>query len=243
MPRLSINVNKVATLRNSRGGTEPCPIAAALDCQGYGAQGITVHPRPDERHIRRTDVLSLSKKLSVDLNVEGYPSEDYIHLIHEIRPQQVTLVPDPPHVLTSEVGWDLSKKASFLQKIIPRFKQKGIRVSIFLDPDLKQLSYLKETDTDCVEFHTGHYAKIYPQDKKKAVAPYVRVAKKVQSLGLRVHVGHDLNLKNIAYLISSLPICHELSVGHAFISDALRFGLSNTVALYLRAIRDAIPSV
>lgn len=235
-PKLSVNVNKIATLRNARGGNNPNVLQVALDCERFGAQGITVHPRPDERHIRFTDVYDLSANISTEFNIEGYPSEDFLRLIEKVKPHQVTLVPDPPHVLTSNAGWDTLQNHDFLTQTINRIKQTGARVSIFLDPNPTLIASAKSTGTDRIELYTEAYATHYQQNPSEAIQPYVATAKAAIEAGLGVNAGHDLDLHNLAYLSEHLPGLQEVSIGHALVCDALYLGLQNTIQLYLKAL-------
>lgn len=237
--RLSVNVNKVATLRNARGGDRPNVVEAARVAIGAGAEGITVHPRPDERHIRRQDVLDLAAAIQVELNVEGFPAPRYLSLAEEVRPAQCTLVPDPPGVLTSNAGWDLKEHGSWLgQEIVPRLKELGIRVSLFLDPDAEAVERAAATGCDRIELYTECYASAYPTAEKDAVFErYRRAAGRAVALGLGVNAGHDLDRQNLPFLVARLPGLLEVSIGHALISDALYQGLAPTVEEYLQAIR------
>jgi pyridoxine 5-phosphate synthase len=235
-PKLSVNVNKIATLRNARGGNNPNVLQVALDCERFGAQGITVHPRPDERHIRFTDVYDLSANISTEFNIEGYPSEDFLQLIEKVKPHQVTLVPDPPHVLTSNAGWDTLRNHDFLIQTINRIKQTGARVSIFLDPNPTLIASAKSTGTDRIELYTEAYATQYQQNPSEAIQPYVATAEAAIEAGLGINAGHDLDLHNLAYLSEHLPGLQEVSIGHALVCDALYLGLQNTIQLYLKAL-------
>jgi pyridoxine 5-phosphate synthase len=237
MTKLSVNINKIATLRNSRGGNVPDVIKVALDCERFGAEGITVHPRPDQRHIRYSDVFSLKPVLSTEFNIEGYPSEDFMEMVLKIKPAQVTLVPDPPDVLTSNAGWDTIENASFLRDIISELKKNGIRSSIFIDPVSKFIEAAPATGTDRIELYTEDYAKHFPLDPEKAVKPYKDSAKLALDLSIGVNAGHDLSLQNLAFFAKNIPGLLEVSIGHALISDALYFGLENTVQLYLRQLK------
>lgn len=241
MAVLSVNINKVAVIRNSRGGNVPNVLQVALDAERFGAQGITVHPRPDERHIRYQDVYDLNPQLSTEFNVEGYPSESFIKMVCEVKPAQVTLVPDPPEAITSNAGWDTVKNLDFLKEVVARFKKEGIRVSIFVDTDLKNIEYAVKTGTDRVELYTEPYADEYPVDPAAAVAPFVKAGKYAKELGLGLNAGHDLNLDNLAYLVNALPELDEVSIGHALIADALYFGLENTIQMYLKRAQGNIP--
>lgn len=236
MTRLSVNINKIATLRNARGGNIPDVIKAAVDCQSYGAQGITVHPRPDERHIRYNDVIELKDKITTEFNIEGYPNERYLELVSKVKPEQATLVPDPPDVITSNAGWDTLKNAAFLKEVISRLKSRGIRISIFIDPDPEMIEGAKETGTDRIELYTESYTSGYPKDPEGAVEPYKKSAEQARSLGLGINAGHDLNLDNLAYLKKIIPFLDEVSIGHALICDALYFGLENTIQMYLKRL-------
>ncbi len=236
MIKLSVNINKVATLRNARGGNIPDVQQVAIDCQRFGAQGITVHPRPDERHIRRKDVFELKPLITTEFNIEGYPAEPFIELVCEIKPNQVTLVPDPPDAITSNAGWDTRKNLDFLKDVIARFQQEGIRTSIFVDTQLQHIEYAKKTGTNRVELYTEPYARLYPKDKEKAVKPFVDAANLALKLGLELNAGHDLNLENLQFLKQKIPFLKEVSIGHALISDALYFGLENTIQMYLRKL-------
>lgn len=237
MVKLSVNINKIATIRNARGANTPDVIKAALDIEQFGADGITVHPRPDERHIRKSDVYGLKPLLKTEFNIEGYPSPDFLQMIKEVKPAQVTLVPDPPHVLTSNAGWDCLKFGDFLKEIISTIKEEsGARVSIFLNPEPEQVQAAKETGADRIELYTEAYAKEYPENPEKAITPYIETAKKAVELGLGVNAGHDLSLENLEYFAKNVPGLLEVSIGHALISDALYFGLQNTVMMYKRKL-------
>ncbi len=237
MVRLSVNINKVALLRNSRGGNIPDVIQVARDCERFGAEGITVHPRPDERHIRYDDVRALRQVVRTELNVEGYPSDRFMALIEEVRPHQVTLVPDPPEALTSDSGWDTRTHASFLQEIVRQLHRWGCRVSIFIDPVVEMAEGTAAVGADRVELYTGPYARAYRHDPEAAITPYVRTAQAATTIGLGVNAGHDLNLDNLAFLAARIPGLMEVSIGHALISDALYFGLENVIQMYLYKLR------
>lgn len=237
MTRLSVNINKLATLRNARGGNNPDVVQWALDIERFGAQGITVHPRPDERHIRRSDVRALKPLLTTEFNIEGYPSEDFIALVLEVRPAQVTLVPDPPGVLTSNAGWDTRTHQASLKAVIARFKAEGIRTSIFMGTDLDLIERAADTGTDRIELYTEPYAAHYHTDRAAAVVPFTRAAEKAASLGLGLNAGHDLDRANLAFFKANVPGLLEVSIGHALVCDALTFGMENTVQLYLRELR------
>lgn len=230
---LSVNINKVATLRNARGENVPDVVHVALDCEIFGAQGITVHPRPDERHIRRSDVMALAKALTVEFNIEGFPAPEFMELIESVAPTQVTLVPDSPQALTSNSGWDVVSNIAFLKEVVARLKKTGCRVSIFVDPDERQIEAAAETGADRVELYTKPYADKFTSDPQNAVEPYVRASAKAHELGLGVNAGHDLNLANLRFFAVSLPWLDEVSIGHALISDALYLGLRETITRYL----------
>jgi pyridoxine 5-phosphate synthase len=239
MVRLSVNINKIATLRNARGGSVPDVVRSALDIERFGAEGITVHPRPDERHIRRTDVFELSEVLTTEFNIEGYPSSEFLQLIREVRPAQATLVPDPPDVLTSNAGWDTVSQFDFLTDIIAEIKSYGVRTSIFIDPDQKRIEAAARIGTERIELYTESYASRFLLDKESAVAPFRNAGKVAQDVGLGLNAGHDLNLDNLSFFAREVPGLLEVSIGHALISDALYFGLQNTVQLYLRELQKA----
>jgi len=237
MTRLSVNVNKIATLRNARGGNTPDVIAMSKDIERFGAQGITVHPRPDERHITKNDVFELKKVVTTEFNIEGYPSKDFIDLVTEVIPDQVTLVPDPPGVLTSNAGWDTIKNQSFLKDVIARFKELGIRTSIFIEADPKMIEQAANTNTDRIELYTESYASHFLKDKQKAISDFITAAELANKLNLGINAGHDLNLENLPYFHEQIPALKEVSIGHALISDALYFGMENTIQLYLRCLK------
>jgi len=232
MTKLSVNINKVATLRNARGGNVPNVLQVALDCEKFGAEGITVHPRPDERHIRYSDVWDIKSKISTEFNIEGYPSPDFIKLVKDVKPHQVTLVPDPPDAITSNSGWDTVNNQSFLKTVIADFQSVGIRVSIFVDTNLKNVEYAAKAGADRVELYTEPYATNYPLDRELAVAPFVEAAVLAKELGLGLNAGHDLSLENLEYLHQMIPWLDEVSIGHALISDALYYGLESTIKQY-----------
>lgn len=237
MTRLSVNINKIATLRNSRGGNNPDLIKVALDAEQYGAEGITVHPRPDERHIRYADVRQLKQVLTTEFNIEGNCRETkFIDLVLEVQPHQVTLVPDAEGQLTSDHGWDTIKNRDYLREMITLFKGKGIRTSIFCDPDPRMIEGAAETGTDRIELYTEAYARSYAVDPAAAAKPYVEAAAIATGHGLGINAGHDLDLKNLGFLIKSIPQIKEVSIGHALISDALYLGLENTIQLYKRQL-------
>ncbi|MFA5330032.1 MAG: pyridoxine 5'-phosphate synthase [Prolixibacteraceae bacterium] len=237
MTRLSVNINKIATLRNSRGGNTPNVLEAAINCQKFGAQGITVHPRPDERHIRRQDVFDIRPIISTEFNIEGYPSEDFIQMVIEVKAHQVTLVPDTHTQLTSDHGWDTLTNLSFLKEVIARFKEAGIRTSIFVDPDLAMVEGAKETGTHRIELYTEPFAKNYPIDPLAAVAPFKEAAILAHQLGLGINAGHDLSLKNLRFFHNHVAHLDEVSIGHALISDALYMGLRSTIQDYLSCLQ------
>ena len=234
--KLSININKIATLRNARGGNNPDVLRVAEDLQRFGAQGITVHPRPDERHIRKSDVYALKKIITTELNIEGYPSPEFMRMIADVKPAQATLVPDPPEVLTSNAGWDTKTHKDFLKKCISELKRSGTRVSLFVFPDKDAISHAKEAGADRIELYTESYAKQFPESPVKAITPFVDAAKHAEEVGLGVNAGHDLSLLNLSYFARQVPGLLEVSIGHALICDALYFGLENTVQLYLRQL-------
>ncbi|HWR75186.1 MAG TPA: pyridoxine 5'-phosphate synthase [Bacteroidales bacterium] len=237
MTRLSVNINKIATLRNARGGNVPDVRLAAIRCQGFGAEGITVHPRPDERHIRYSDVYILKEVVTTEFNIEGNPGKDFIRLVHEIAPGQVTLVPDAHDAVTSNAGWDTKTNLSFLTDVIAGFREKGIRTSVFTGTDPEMIEYAARCGTDRIELYTEPYAAMFPSDREAAVAPFVKAAEAARDLGLGVNAGHDLDLGNLAWLHNRIPWLLEVSIGHALIADALYFGLENTIQMYLRELR------
>lgn len=238
MTKLSVNINKIAVLRNSRGGNCPDVLQAARDIERFGADGITVHPRPDARHIRYDDVRQLKAAIHTELNVEGNPIESFIDLVLEVVPAQVTLVPDAPDALTSNAGWDTIRNREFLTEVTARFHEKGIRVSIFVDPDPVMVAGAKACGADRVELYTESYARLYPQGREEAVAPFVAAAEEARKQGLGLNAGHDLSLENLAYYHERIPWTDEVSIGHALISDALYLGLENTVQLYQRQLKE-----
>ncbi|HIR36894.1 MAG TPA: pyridoxine 5'-phosphate synthase [Candidatus Limisoma gallistercoris] len=237
MTNLSVNINKVATIRNARGGNVPNVAHVALDCERFGADGITVHPRPDERHIRQSDVYELRPLLRTEFNIEGYPSEPFMDLVLKVKPAQVTLVPDAPDVLTSSCGWDVTDNLEFLTQIVERLKEKGIRTSIFIDTDERNILAAARTGADRVEFYTEPYATMYPKNPEAAVAPYVAASTMAHNAGLGVNAGHDLSLENLAYFHEKMPYLNEVSIGHALISDALYFGLEETIKRYKACLK------
>lgn len=236
MTRLSVNINKVALIRNSRGESRPDLISFAKDCERYGAQGITVHPRPDERHIRYADLQPLKEVVSTEFNIEGYPNDKFVDKVCEVKPHQVTLVPDPPGVLTSSEGWDTVAHKAILVDVIKKFKDNGIRVSLFLEADEEAVVAASKTGTDRIEFYTGRYAKGYEVDRDSAVKQHVLAARKASELGLGVNAGHDLDLNNLNFYVKEVPSLLEVSIGHALISDCLYYGLQNVVQMYLHQI-------
>jgi pyridoxine 5-phosphate synthase len=238
MTRLSVNINKIATLRNSRGGNNPDVLKAAVDVQKFGADGVTVHPRPDERHIRYADVRDIRKIINTEFNIEGNPREQkFVDLVLEVLPHQVTLVPDDLGQLTSDHGWDTVTHFSYLEEIIKVFRNKGIRVSIFVDPVEKMVEGAAKTGTDRIELYTEAYAHQFQTNREKAIEPYLAAAKLAKSLGLGINGGHDLDLNNLAYLHKQIPWMDEVSIGHALIADALYYGLENAIQLYRRQLR------
>ena len=236
MTKLSVNINKIATLRNARGGSIPNVVKTARDCQKFGADGITVHPRPDERHITKKDVFDIKSIITTEYNIEGYPSEDFIKMVLEVSPEQVTLVPDRPDVLTSCAGWDTVKFQDFLSQVIGIFKDQGIRTSIFVDPKMEMIEGAKLCGSDRIELYTEAYSKNSSTDKEKAIAPYVEAAKKATALGLGINAGHDLSLENLEFFAKEIPNLAEVSIGHALISDAIYLGLENTIQMYKRLL-------
>ncbi|PCJ64071.1 MAG: pyridoxine 5'-phosphate synthase [Bacteroidetes bacterium] len=232
MTKLSVNINKIATIRNARGGNTPNVLQAAKDIENFGAEGITVHPRPDERHITRKDAFGLKDIVQTEYNIEGYPSEDFIQMVLDIHPTQVTLVPDGPDVITSNAGWDCITKKEHLSPIIQQFKNAGIRVSVFLDPVVEQVDAALACGTDRIELYTEAYASGYTDNREAAIAPYIATAKRATELGLGINAGHDLSLDNLSYFVEQIPETLEVSIGHALISDALYYGLNNAVQMY-----------
>lgn len=232
MTKLSVNINKIATLRNSRGGNIPDVVKAAIDVQNFGADGVTVHPRPDERHIRQKDVYEIRQVIRTEFNIEGYPSRNFINLVKAVKPHQVTLVPDPPEAITSNAGWDTITHLSFLQEVIAEFSEAGIRTSIFIDTNPDHILSAINTNTDRVELYTEPFAALYPIDPEKAIAPFVEAANLANKAGLKINAGHDLNLQNLKFFNERIPFLKEVSIGHALIADALYLGLERTIALY-----------
>lgn len=238
LTNLSVNINKVATLRNARGENTPDVEQVAVDCEAFGADGITIHPRPDERHIRRDDVVKLRPLVKTEFNIEGYPTEEFMDLVLKIKPEQVTLVPDAPDSLTSSAGWDVQAHAEFLTQVVDRLREAGIRSSIFVDTNPENIRMAAKAGADRVELYTKPYADLYPTDPEKAVAPYVEASRTAHKAGLGVNAGHDLNLENLAYFHHHVPYLNEVSIGHALISDALYLGLSETIRRYKEALRN-----
>jgi len=237
MTRLSVNVNKIATLRNSRGGNLPDLVQVAKDCEAFGAEGITIHPRPDERHIRYSDVPLLKSVVTTEYNIEGYPHRSFLDLVLANRPDQCTLVPDGPGVLTSDQGWDTIGQAAFLKEVVAELQAANIRVSLFVDAEERFVEGAKEVGAERIEFYTGHYAQQFSSNPAEAVAPHTRCGVLANQIGLGINAGHDLNLENLAYYQKNVPDLLEVSIGHALISDALYFGLQNVIQMYLRQLR------
>jgi pyridoxine 5-phosphate synthase len=235
--RLSVNINKIATLRNARGGNNPDVIKMALDCERFGAEGITVHPRPDERHIRYSDVVKLKEVVKTEFNIEGYPDDRYLKLVKETQPAQATLVPDGPDAITSNAGWDTIKHAELLKGIVSQIRSQGVRVSIFVDPLPMMIEAAAKIGADRIELYTEPYAREFHIDAKLAVKPYIECSRVAHELGLGINAGHDLDLNNLKFLKQSLPYLNEVSIGHALISDALYFGIENTIQLYLKQLQ------
>ena len=237
MTKLSVNINKVATLRNARGGNVPNVVKVALDCESFGADGITVHPRPDERHIRRSDVYDLRPLLRTEFNIEGYPSPEFIDLVLKVKPHQVTLVPDDPSQITSNSGWDTKVNFDFLTEVLDEFNGAGIRTSVFVAPDAEMIEYAAKAGADRVELYTEPYAVRYPQDKEDAIKPFVEAAEHARGLGLGVNAGHDLSLENLRFLHERIPFLSEVSIGHCLICDALYLGLRETIKQYKECLK------
>lgn len=237
MTKLSVNINKVATLRNARGGNMPNVCRVALDCELFGADGITVHPRPDERHIRYADVWELKPLLRTEFNIEGNPTQDFLKLVKGVKPNQVTLVPDAHDAITSNAGWNTIKNFDFLKDIVTEMQTIGIRVSIFVDPDMKIIESAAKTGADRIELYTEPYASLFPMNRDKAIEPYIEAAKLARHLGLGVNAGHDLNLENLNYFHTIIPWIDEVSIGHALISDALYLGLNETIKQYKNQLK------
>ena len=234
--KLSVNINKVATIRNARGGNNPDVIKVAKDCEAFGADGITVHPRPDERHIRRADVLALQGALRTEFNIEGYPSKEFLDLVLRVRPSQVTLVPDKPEQLTSNSGWDTEKEQFFLRDVLNDLRAAGIRSSIFIDADVRMAEYAAKAGADRVELYTGPYAHMYATDRGAAIAPFLETAKRVKQLGIGLNAGHDLSLENLKFFTDVITWVDEVSIGHALICDALYLGLEETIKAYQKCL-------
>ncbi|QIK58868.1 pyridoxine 5'-phosphate synthase [Dysgonomonas sp. HDW5A] len=237
MTQLSVNINKIATIRNARGGDVPNVLQVALDCERFGAQGITVHPRPDERHIKFKDVYDLKAQIKTEFNIEGYPSTDFIKLIKTVKPTQVTLVPDAPDAITSNAGWDTKVHQSLLSDLIDEFRAMGVRTSIFTGTDPEIIEYAAKTGTDRIELYTEPYATLYPKNKEEAIAPFIEAAKIAKKLGLGINAGHDLSLENLNFFYKNIPYIEEVSIGHALISDALYLGLERTIAAYKNCLK------
>lgn len=237
MTKLSVNINKIATIRNARGGNYPNVLKAAIDCERFGSQGITVHPRPDERHIRYQDARDIKPQIGVEFNIEGNPVPKFIDLVLEVKPHQVTLVPDSPDAITSNAGWDTIKNESFLKEVITEFKNHGIRTSIFIETDEKMIRNAVKTGADRIELYTESYADQFHVNKEKAIAPFIEAAKVANECGLGINAGHDLDLHNLRYFAENVPGLLEVSIGHALISDALYLGLENTIQMYLRELK------
>lgn len=237
MTKLSVNINKVATLRNARGGNNPDVEKVALDCEQFGAEGITVHPRPDERHIRYADVYALRPVLKTEFNIEGYPSKEFIDLVLRVKPTQVTLVPDAPDQITSNCGWDTKTHQAFLTELMDTFGEAGIRTSIFVGTDLELIEYAAKTGADRVELYTEPYASLYPKNPEAAVAPFIEAAERVHKLGMGLNAGHDLSLVNLKYFHDNIPWLDEVSIGHALICDVLYLGLKKTIEEYKNCLR------
>lgn len=238
MTRLSVNINKIATLRNARGGNVPDVVQIAVDCQRFGAQGITVHPRPDERHIRRRDVFDLKPVITTEFNIEGYPTPEFLELVIAVKADQVTLVPDAPGQLTSDHGWDTRRHLSFLQETVARLQDEGIRTSLFVDPDPELVEFAALSGTNRIELYTEPYASGYPANREKALLPFLEAALKARELGLGLNAGHDLSLTNLRFLKQAIPFIDEVSIGHALIADALYLGLEETIHRYLDCLKD-----
>lgn len=237
MTNLSVNINKIATLRNSRGENLPNLEKVAMDCEAMGADGITVHPRPDERHIKYADVYTLRPLVKTEFNIEGYPSKEFIDLVLKVKPAQVTLVPDAPDALTSSAGWNVADNMEFLTGVVDRFRDAGIRTSIFVDPDVETIRFAAKTGADRVELYTKPYADAFPRNPEEAVAPYVKASEAAHDVGLGVNAGHDLNLENLAWFRQHLPYLNEVSIGHALICDAIYLGLPETIARYKACLK------
>ncbi len=239
MTRLSVNINKIATLRNARGGNNPDVIRVAQDCERFGAEGITIHPRQDERHIRYSDVIALSEVVKTEFNIEGYPDERYLKIIEQVKPAQATLVPDPPHAITSNAGWDTLTNESFLRDVVAQIKSYGVRVSIFVDPAPRMVEGARRVSTDRIELYTEPYAHEFTLNKEVAIKPYKESASVAREAGLGINAGHDLSLENLNFFAQNIVHLDEVSIGHALICDALYYGLENTIQLYLRELNRA----
>lgn len=237
MTKLSVNINKVATLRNARGGNTPNVVQVAVDCEKFGAEGITVHPRPDGRHIRFQDVYDVKARIRTEFNIEGYPSPEFVELIRNVKPAQVTLVPDAHDAITSNAGWDTKTHLDFLSELIDEFREMGVRTSIFTGTEPEIIEYAAKTGTDRIELYTEPYALLYPEDREAAIAPFVKAAQIAKKLGLGVNAGHDLSLENLKYLRQIIPFIDEVSIGHALISDALYLGLEKTIEAYKNCLK------
>lgn len=237
MTKLSVNVNKIATLRNARGTNVPNLLNVALDIEKFGAEGITVHPRPDERHIRYADVFELSKYIRTEFNIEGYPNDSFMKLVLEVKPHQVTLVPDPPHVLTSNAGWNILENRSLLNEVLSELKKAGIRTSVFMNPNTKEVAEVELIDVDRIELYTESYASGYKQNREKAIAPFISSAKIASEMGVGLNAGHDLSLENLAYFKQNIPGLLEVSIGHALVCDSLYMGLETTIAKYKNCLK------
>lgn len=235
MTKLSVNINKIATLRNARGGNVPNLLKVASDIEKFGAEGITVHPRPDERHIRYADVYDLAKQVTTEFNIEGYPNDKFIDLVLDVKPTQVTLVPDGPDVLTSNAGWNIEANKDFLKSVVAKFKEAGIRVSVFIEPDAEVVKLVPEIGADRVELYTEQYAAHYG-NKEEAIKPFIEAAKKANELGIGLNAGHDLSLENLNYFSDNIPNLLEVSIGHALVADALYYGLEKTVGMYKKEL-------
>ena len=236
MSKLSVNINKIATMRNARGGNMPNVVQVAIDCERFGADGITIHPRPDERHITTKDVYDLSQVVTTEFNIEGYPDERFLRIINEIKPAQATLVPDPPHVLTSNAGWDTKKNIDELTDLNQQFRSMGVRSSIFVDTDLINIEFAAKSGVDRIELYTGPYAEDFSKDPAKAIEAYIAAANYAKELGLEINAGHDLSIENLRYFKECIPFLAEVSIGHGLISDALYLGLENTIQLYKKQL-------
>lgn len=237
MTRLSVNINKFATLRNARGGNNPDVLKVAADCERFGAEGITIHPRPDERHIRYNDAVALKEIITTEFNIEGYPDARYLEIIRRVKPEQATLVPDAPDAITSNSGWDTIRHAAFLEEVIAEIRKQGVRVSVFVDPAPRMVEAAAKAGADRIELYTEPYAREFIVDKDIAIKPYAESARVAKQAGLGINAGHDLDLTNLAFLARSVPDLDEVSIGHALVCDALYYGLENTIQLYLKALR------